>query len=119
MSQLSENKRQETLAAIVASLSSLNLQKIVLFGSYASGTLHKDSDIDLLVVTSEDFMPRDLSEKNAIYLRISRAIYNIRRQIPIDLIVHTKAMHDKFIELGSMFSKKIQSDGVVLYEKND
>ena len=35
-----------------------------------------------------------------------------------DLIVHTKPMHDKFLQLGSMFSKEILKRGEVLYEKS-
>ena len=35
----------------------------------------------------------------------------------IDLIVHTKPMHEKFIQLGSMFPKEVRENGVVLYEK--
>ena len=47
---------------------------------------------------------------------VSRVIRDIRRQVSIDLIVHTKSMHRKFIELGSMFSQEILQRGVVLYE---
>jgi predicted nucleotidyltransferase len=45
--------------------------KVVLFGSYASGRPGKDSDIDLLVVTKEDFVPRSFRDKMALKLRIS------------------------------------------------
>lgn len=91
--------------------------KIILFGSHAYGDPGKESDIDLLVVTEDDFLPRDFAEKNAIYLRVANSIIELEKKMPIDLIVHTKAMHRKFVEMGSMFSRKILSDGMVLYEK--
>jgi hypothetical protein len=75
-----------------------------------------DSDIDLLVVTNSDYFPGNYQEKSDLYLTVSRVIRDIRRQVPIDLIVHTKSMHRKFIELDSMFSKEILQRGVVLYE---
>lgn len=91
--------------------------KIILFGSHAYGEPDPASDVDLLVVTEDDFLPKNFAEKNAIYLKVSNAITEIEKIIPIDLIVHTKAMHRKFIEMGSMFSRKIVVDGKVLYEK--
>ena len=91
--------------------------KIILFGSHAYGEPGPESDVDLLVVTEDDFLPENFAEKNAIYLRVARSIIEIEKRIPIDLIVHTKAMHRKFIEMGSMFSRKIAADGKVLYEK--
>lgn len=92
--------------------------KIILFGSHAYGKPGPDSDIDILVVTEDDFLPENFSEKNDIFLRVSNSITDIEKKIPIDLIVHTKAMHRKFMEMRSMFARKIAADGKVLYEKN-
>jgi len=39
--------------------------------------------------------------------------------IPIDLIVYTKPMYNKFNELGSLFSKEISQKGIVLYESDN
>lgn len=102
---------------LVERLKAIDPHKIILFGSYAYGTPTQESDVDLLVVTRDDFLPRNFAEKNAIYLRVSNSITDIEKQIPIDLIVHTKAMHQKFIEMGGMFSKTISTTGKVLYEK--
>ena len=49
------------------SLIELNPFLIMLFGSYAWGTPHKDSDIDLLVVTNDDFIPKNYDEKLMFY----------------------------------------------------
>lgn len=94
------------------------IEKLVLFGSYASGIPSEDSDIDLLVVTADQEMPKSFSDKAKIYLRIARKLEDIRRRIPVDLIVHTHPMYEKFQEMDSMFSREIKEKGRVLYEKD-
>ena len=101
-------------AEIVERLKPLSPEKIILFGSYANGTPTADSDIDLYVVTNDDFIPQSWQEKNRIYLSVSRKIRALRKQVPIDLIVHTKKMHEKFIELNSFFSREINQEGIRL-----
>jgi predicted nucleotidyltransferase len=105
-----ENIKKE----IVERLKPLNPQKIILFGSYAYGTPHKDSDIDLYVVTNDDFIPQSWGEKSRVYLNVANMLDDIMNKYPTDLIVHTKVMHKKFLELNSYFSRVIMNKGVVL-----
>ena len=99
---------------IVERLKPLEPDKIILFGSYADGKPTSDSDIDLYVVTHDDFIPESWKEKNEIYLTVSRKIRDLRRQVPIDLIVHTKKMHEKFVQLNSFFGREINQKGLQL-----
>ena len=103
---------------LVEMLKAADPYKIILFGSHAYGVPDENSDVDLLVITEDDFLPRNFTEKNEIYLRVAETITEIEKKVPIDLIVHTKAMNKKFIELGSMFARKIAAHGMILYEKN-
>ena len=64
MKQISKD---ELFAKIVKALKPLNPVKIIVFGSYAYGTPNTDSDIDLYIVTNDDFMPKTWREKNEIY----------------------------------------------------
>ncbi len=100
---------------IVERLKPLNPEKIILFGSYAYGTPHQDSDIDLYVVTNDDFTPQSFKERMDVKLKISRTIKDLQKTIPIDIITHTKQMHKKFVELNSSFSREILQNGVKLY----
>ena len=84
-----------------------------------SGDVHLDSDIDLIVVTSDDHLPKSYKEKSEVYLKVSSALTGITGKIPIDLIVYTKPMYNKFNELGSLFSKEISQKGIVLYESDN
>lgn len=111
---ISEEIRQEILSRLAEGC---NIRKVIVFGSYAGGTPGIDSDIDLLVVTDDDSMPRSFEEGMEHYHRVSSALRDIKKRIPIDLIVHTKPMHDEFIRQGSMFAKEITERGEVLYEK--
>ena len=107
------------LSELVKKLKATNPEKIILFGSYAYGNPDKNSDIDILVVTNENQTPANFSEKSKLYLRVSKSISDLKQQFPIDLIVHTKGMHQSFLKANSMFAREINQKGKVLYEKND
>ena len=107
------------LPSIIEKLKGTNPDKIILFGSYAYGEPTDKSDLDILVVTSDDIIPSSYKEKSLIYLRISHAISDIKKEFPIDLIVHTKAMHKRFIESNSLFARELLTNGKVLYEKSN
>ena len=100
---------------IIKRLEPFNLNKIILFGSYAYGKPHEDSDIDLYVVTNDNYVPQNFQEKMDLRLKISRAVKDLQKIIPIDIITHTKTMHKKFVEINSSFSQEILQNGVKIY----
>ncbi len=83
-------------------------QKIILFGSYAYGQPHEDSDVDLLVI-----MPARNQLDQA---------FKIRWQLPapfaMDLIVRTPKNLKWRLEEGESFHTEIISKGKVLYEES-
>ncbi|MDP3916079.1 MAG: nucleotidyltransferase domain-containing protein [Bacteroidota bacterium] len=101
---------------IVEKLKPIKPEKIILFGSYAYGAPTDSSDLDILVVTSDITIPSSFAEKSKIYLKISQAISEIKKEFPVDLIVHTKGMHQKFVENNSLFAQELLLKGKVLYE---
>lgn len=111
-------KGEEYIPLIVEKLKKADPSKIILFGSYAYGIPEKDSDIDILVVTSDNFIPENYNIKMKLNLIVSMLISDIKAKYPVDLIVHTIPMHQKFLSLGSMFSKEITQKGKILYEKD-
>src|SRR5437868_8738853 len=83
--------------------------KIILFGSYAYGTPHDDSDVDILVV-----MPaRNEIDQSA---RIELAI---DPPFPLDIIVRTPKNMKWRLEERESFLTEVMSKGKVLYEKDD
>jgi uncharacterized protein len=107
------------ISQINLSLRHLNVSKVILFGSYSKGTNSGNSDIDLLVVTNDNFVFESFSQKMEIKLKIANALNPLRKYADIDLIVHTKPMYEKFIQLNSGFKKEILSSGSVIYEANN
>ncbi len=104
---------------IVSQLKTINPYLIILFGSYAYGTPHEDSDIDILVVTNDNFIPKDFDERLEYRLSIKKTIRKIARKVPIDLLIYSKPMFEKFVELDSSFSREILNNGKYIYESNN
>jgi len=111
--------KNEIITQIGLALEPLNVSKVILFGSYAKGTQSDDSDIDLLVVTKDNFVFESFSQKMEIKLIIANALNSLRKFADIDLIVHTKPMFEKFLQLNSSFKKDIIRHGSVIYEANN
>ena len=108
--------KEQYLPEIVELLQPIAPAKIILFGSQASGNADEDSDLDLIVVTNSDKLPANHREKEDAYLEVSRLLRDLRREVSMDLIVHTQPMHARFIEMNSLFARDVQQSGVVLYE---
>ena len=94
----------------------LDPYRIILFGSHAYGTPHKDSDIDILFVTKDEYIPQNFKERQNLYITTAEHILDILQQVPVDLIVYTLPMYRLFVNSDSSFSKEVLSKGVTLYE---
>ncbi len=84
-------------------------QRIILFGSYAYGKPHKDSDVDMLVV-----MPARNQIDQAIKIQLA-----VDAPFPLDLIVRTPHNLRWRLKEGDWFLREIVTHGKVLYEKTD
>ena len=85
-------------------------ERIILFGSYAYGKPHPESDIDLLVV-----MKTPLKETE----QAIRICQTIPYHYGLDLLVRTPANLHRRIALGDQFLNEITIRGKVLYERSD
>jgi predicted nucleotidyltransferase len=81
--------------------------RIILFGSYAYGKPHKDSDVDILVV-----MPAHDEINQAV-----RILERTNSSFPLDLIVRTPHNLRWRLQEGDWFLREIVSRGTVLHEK--
>ena len=84
-------------------------EKIILFGSFAYGTPHEWSDVDLLVV-----MParEELTKAARIQLAFERVF-------PLDVLVRTPQHLRRRLAEGDSFLSEIMAKGIVVYEKHD
>ena len=103
---------------ILERLREINPAKVILFGSHAYGTASDTSDLDLLIVTNDEYLPQSHHEKEQVYLEVARLLRDIRSETAVDLIVHTRPMYDRFLKMNSLFAKEVQQNGVLLYESD-
>lgn len=83
-------------------------ERIILFGSAASGTMTKDSDIDLLILKGEQ--PRDRSE----WLRVTRALRDL--QFPFDVILMAAERFEESKNVVGGIAYPANKYGKVIYE---
>jgi predicted nucleotidyltransferase len=86
-----------------------DVEKIILFGSYAYGTPHEGSDVDILVV-----METNKGLDQAGHIRLA-----VPRRFPMDLLVWRPDELRRGLEQGNWFLREIASKGKVLYERPD
>jgi len=84
-------------------------EQVILFGSHATGTVHADSDVDLLVIMHH----RGPSTKVATRIRLA-----CPRSFPMDLLVRSPAELRRRISIGDPFFKEVMDRGLLLYENN-
>src|SRR5713101_1731518 len=82
-------------------------EKIILFGSFAYGTPHADSDVDILVV-----MPAANEINQSV-----RILEHSEHPFPLDLIVRTPENLKWRLAEGDWFLREIVSKGKMLDEK--
>ncbi len=81
--------------------------QILLFGSHAYGTVHSDSDVNLLVV-----MPTRNPLDQALKIGLA-----VSAPFPLDLLVRSPRTLKWRLEAGDCFLREVVSRGKVLYEK--
>ncbi|RMG32590.1 MAG: nucleotidyltransferase domain-containing protein [Methanobacteriota archaeon] len=92
----------------------VNVKRIILFGSYATGKVHEDSDIDLVVVLDEPGFAQDYEAFLQHRQKVSRLFYDIRKKVPMDFLVYTRDEWKKLVESDSYFIKEILETGLDL-----
>ena len=82
-------------------------QRIILFGSYAAGTPHEGSDVDLLVI-----LPfRGNGIRKAIQI-----LDRVDPHFPVDLLARTPEDVQRRLAWNDFFLREVMAKGRVLYE---
>jgi predicted nucleotidyltransferase len=110
-------QNQHLIDEMTERLKELKPYKVILFGSYARGNPNEDSDLDVLVVLDSNEFARTFKEQNTRYLLASNAVREINYQIPMDILVYSKAEYDYLNKQDTSFFKDIKNTGKILYEK--
>jgi predicted nucleotidyltransferase len=105
-----KKKYQKEIQRIVEALKFYKPEKIILFGSAASGKFHSGSDIDICLIKKGD------------RIKIKRGVWNLLRQagysweIEPDIHVYDPAVYTDWLKRGDPFIKEIEK-GKVFYER--
>ncbi len=103
---------ENILSEITAILKQYEIEKVILFGSYAHGTPNKNSDIDLLVIKNiPENETRDfrIKLKKALWFKLGKLGYTF------DILVDNEQRIQKRIEMGDLFYKEIYYNGKTIY----
>ncbi len=83
-------------------------EKVILFGSLATGNVSSSSDIDLLIIQRS---------KDSIFERVRNIEGLLRRRCAADLIVLTPEEVKSMLQSGNRYLEDILKRGRVLYER--
>ncbi|MFZ2146009.1 MAG: nucleotidyltransferase domain-containing protein [Sedimentisphaerales bacterium] len=86
-------------------------ERVILFGSYAQGTITKDSDVDLLVVAKTHLPPRQR------YSAVRRLVADVPASF--DIIVKTPEEYTRWRSVTNHIVYFADKYGRVLYERAD
>ena len=106
MAMIGSDKIADIVTKIV---SGYNPDKIILFGSYATGKPTEDSDLDLMVIKATD-LPRPQRT-----VQVRKMLYGA--MIPIDLIVYTPQEIAESKDNIFSFVSEVLNTGKTLYER--
>jgi len=112
-----KKERTKYISQILYELETIDIMKIILFGSTASDTDNNESDIDLLIVLDDNFCPQTYEERMEYRLKIRRKLRAINRQVAIDLLIYTIPEYELIKENMNSFFKEIHATGRIIYEK--
>ena len=105
--RVTEARLQEVVERIIGAF---DPQRIILFGSRASGETGPASDVDLLVVMENGEGPMQRSAQ------VARVLLDI--PFPIDILVRTPEELEHRLDIGDYFIREIVEGGRVLYERS-
>ena len=102
-----KEKLDKELARIISKIKDLYIEKIILFGSTATGKIHDLSDIDLIVIKKT---------KKRFLARLEEFYSYIKPRCAIDILVYTP---EEFAEMAKTnnFIKNAVKHGKILYEE--
>lgn len=83
-------------------------EKIVLFGSFARGDFHEDSDVDLLIV-------KDTTESPL--RRMDAVLGHCNGDIAVEALIYTPVELEAMLRRGSSFLQQALAEGKTVYER--
>jgi predicted nucleotidyltransferase len=101
--------REQITAITQAIVETIPVERIYLFGSYAYGTPHEDSDLDIYVVMKDDAPYRETEATQKIWTAIRG-----KKSLPADILV-LKNNRFQYRLSAPTLEHEVAEKGVILY----
>lgn len=105
MQTANDARIREITARIVAALAP---ERVLLFGSYAWGSPHEQSDLDLYIIVPDQTEP-----PYRLARRAYQALHGVK--MPVDLVVRTRTESERNSVVASTLDRDVLNRGIVLY----
>ncbi len=107
IAQKRKKNLEEELQRLIPQIIKLDVEKIILFGSLASGNIHKSSDIDIIVVKK--------TEKR-FFDRLEEFYKHLKPRYGMDILIYSV---EEFEEMknSNQFIKSALKKGRIIYER--
>jgi len=103
---ISGSKIKEALAEFLNEINShFEIDQVILFGSYARGDYHENSDIDIIIIGSF---------QEQFFERIGKILDLAPRDLNIEPLVYTKEEFNKMQQNENPFILTVLSEGIAL-----
>jgi predicted nucleotidyltransferase len=90
-------------------------EKIIIFGSYATGTATSESDIDImLVVNDKKYVTRDFILKGRLALR--EMLRSQNNCLAFDLVINEKDFFEQQKIINGSLQYDVSNQGIVIFE---
>jgi predicted nucleotidyltransferase len=110
-SSVRESNYEKDLREIISIIKKTNPEKIILFGSRASGASNEQSDIDLIIVAPSKERPLERR------MELRRMLVEYDRRIGLDLLVYTPDEFNMLAKEPSSFISSAVKQGVKIYDR--
>jgi len=103
---------QKVQAAVDRIVETARPRRIILFGSYVRGQMHRDSDLDILVIADD---PVDNPRQESV--RIRRALRGIG--MPMDILVVADRRLRELADAPGLIYREALREGKVVYDRKE
>ena len=102
-------KQQKFLRLFLSNLSTLqNIDRVILFGSCARGTINSNSDVDLFVITKKE----PTIDEEVYIMAECPPDYESDFYLQTDIIIKPKFQYNNYIGEAGMVQKYVETEGV-------
>ena len=104
-------KQEGFLRVFLTNLSIItNVERVILFGSSAKGTIHANSDVDLFVITRE----KPTINEEVYIMAECPPDYESEYYLQSDIIIKPQELYEKYKDETGMVQKYVELEGIDL-----